>query len=180
MLLLSWSTWPTSSKWPLVSVAMSVVWLIRNLFSSFGHSCVVICHSLTFICVYLSPDYKDKIGLKCQFLIEPKPKEPCRHQYDYGEGSFTRISRPGPQLYTKVLYFTGFLPQMLWVLLDSLSIMVLRITSSWTLSPTTPPWQDTPTNTMSSWPQRETLELLTDVLLSLMSKSSLTLTVEMT
>ncbi|XP_028282127.1 xylose isomerase-like isoform X2 [Parambassis ranga] len=27
--------------------------------------------------------YKEKIGLKCQFLIEPKPKEPCRHQYDY-------------------------------------------------------------------------------------------------
>ncbi|XP_062394911.1 uncharacterized protein LOC134082893 isoform X2 [Sardina pilchardus] len=27
--------------------------------------------------------YKEKIGLKCQFLIEPKPKEPCKHQYDY-------------------------------------------------------------------------------------------------
>ncbi|KAM8870755.1 LOW QUALITY PROTEIN: xylose isomerase-like [Spinachia spinachia] len=29
------------------------------------------------------PEYKDKIGLKCQFLIEPKPKEPSKHQYDY-------------------------------------------------------------------------------------------------
>lgn len=29
--------------------------------------------------------YKEKIGLKCQFLIEPKPKEPCKHQYDYGK-----------------------------------------------------------------------------------------------
>ncbi|XP_072316559.1 uncharacterized protein [Eucyclogobius newberryi] len=27
--------------------------------------------------------YKEKIGLNCQFLIEPKPKEPCKHQYDY-------------------------------------------------------------------------------------------------
>ncbi|KAK7885980.1 hypothetical protein WMY93_025601 [Mugilogobius chulae] len=27
--------------------------------------------------------YKEKIGLTCQFLIEPKPKEPCKHQYDY-------------------------------------------------------------------------------------------------
>ncbi|KAM6968347.1 xylose isomerase-like [Aplochiton taeniatus] len=27
--------------------------------------------------------YKEKIGLKCQLLIEPKPKEPCKHQYDY-------------------------------------------------------------------------------------------------
>ncbi|XP_075952556.1 uncharacterized protein LOC142955083 [Anarhichas minor] len=30
-----------------------------------------------------SVKYKEKIGLKCQFLIEPKPKEPCKHQYDY-------------------------------------------------------------------------------------------------
>ena len=29
-------------------------------------------------------DYKEKIGLKCQFLIEPKAKEPMKHQYDYG------------------------------------------------------------------------------------------------
>lgn len=27
--------------------------------------------------------YKEKIGLSCQFLIEPKPKEPCKRQYDY-------------------------------------------------------------------------------------------------
>lgn len=33
----------------------------------------------------VSAEYKEKIGLKCQFLIEPKPKEPCKHQYDYGE-----------------------------------------------------------------------------------------------
>ncbi|XP_068613714.1 uncharacterized protein [Brachionichthys hirsutus] len=27
--------------------------------------------------------YKDQIGLRCQLLIEPKPKEPCKHQYDF-------------------------------------------------------------------------------------------------
>ncbi|XP_041842865.1 xylose isomerase-like isoform X2 [Melanotaenia boesemani] len=31
----------------------------------------------------MAVNYKEKIGLKCQFLIEPKPKEPCKHQYDY-------------------------------------------------------------------------------------------------
>lgn len=36
------------------------------------------------VLVPLPPGYKEKIGLKCQFLIEPKPKEPCKHQYDYG------------------------------------------------------------------------------------------------
>ena len=30
-------------------------------------------------------DYKKKIGYTGQFLIEPKAKEPTRHQYDYGE-----------------------------------------------------------------------------------------------
>lgn len=29
-------------------------------------------------------DYKTKIGFKGQLLIEPKPKEPTKHQYDYG------------------------------------------------------------------------------------------------
>merc|ERR1711959_403970 len=27
--------------------------------------------------------YKKKIGMKCQLLIEPKPREPTKHQYDY-------------------------------------------------------------------------------------------------
>lgn len=45
-------------------------------------------HAFSFTCpAYLSPEYKEKIGLKCQFLIEPKPKEPCKHQYDYGEAT---------------------------------------------------------------------------------------------
>lgn len=48
------------------------------------------CHTFSFTSVYLSPEYKEKIGLKCQFLIEPKPKEPCKHQYDYG--TVTQIS----------------------------------------------------------------------------------------
>lgn len=69
--LLNWSIWLTSSKWLSVSAYLSMkmnrssVWtcLILNLFWS---------------------EYKEKIGLKCQFLIEPKPKEPCKHQYDYG------------------------------------------------------------------------------------------------
>ena len=29
--------------------------------------------------------YKKKIGFTGQLLIEPKPKEPMKHQYDYGE-----------------------------------------------------------------------------------------------
>ncbi len=31
----------------------------------------------------MAADYKRKIGFKGQFLIEPKPKEPMKHQYDY-------------------------------------------------------------------------------------------------
>jgi len=31
----------------------------------------------------MAVDYKDKIGHKCQFLIEPKAREPTVHQYDY-------------------------------------------------------------------------------------------------
>jgi xylose isomerase len=32
---------------------------------------------------HLAVDYKKKIGLGAQFLIEPKPKEPTKHQYDF-------------------------------------------------------------------------------------------------
>jgi xylose isomerase len=32
--------------------------------------------------LHLAVDYKKKIGFKGQFYIEPKPKEPTRHQYD--------------------------------------------------------------------------------------------------
>ncbi len=31
------------------------------------------------------PAYAQKIGFTGQFLIEPKPKEPTKHQYDYGK-----------------------------------------------------------------------------------------------
>ena len=31
----------------------------------------------------MAVDYKQKIGFKGQFLIEPKPKEPMKHQYDF-------------------------------------------------------------------------------------------------
>ena len=31
----------------------------------------------------MAVDYKNKIGFKGQFLIEPKPKEPTKHQYDF-------------------------------------------------------------------------------------------------
>ena len=27
--------------------------------------------------------WKEKIGMKAQLLIEPKPREPTKHQYDY-------------------------------------------------------------------------------------------------
>jgi xylose isomerase len=30
----------------------------------------------------MAVDYKKKLGFKCQFLIEPKPCEPMKHQYD--------------------------------------------------------------------------------------------------
>ncbi len=29
--------------------------------------------------------YAKKIGFTGQFLVEPKPKEPTKHQYDFGE-----------------------------------------------------------------------------------------------
>lgn len=32
----------------------------------------------------LAADYKKKIGFNGQLLIEPKPREPTKHQYDYG------------------------------------------------------------------------------------------------
>lgn len=32
--------------------------------------------------LHMAVDYKKKIGFKCQFLIEPKPAEPMKHQYD--------------------------------------------------------------------------------------------------
>ncbi|GIW80680.1 MAG: xylose isomerase [Gemmatales bacterium] len=32
---------------------------------------------------HLAVEYKKKIGFEGQFLIEPKPKEPTKHQYDY-------------------------------------------------------------------------------------------------
>ena len=32
----------------------------------------------------MAADYKKKIGFTGQLLIEPKPKEPMKHQYDYG------------------------------------------------------------------------------------------------
>ena len=33
----------------------------------------------------MAADYKKKIGFTGQLLIEPKPKEPMKHQYDYGQ-----------------------------------------------------------------------------------------------
>jgi xylose isomerase len=32
----------------------------------------------------MAVDFKEKIGFKGQLLIEPKPREPTKHQYDYG------------------------------------------------------------------------------------------------
>lgn len=82
MSLLNWSTWPASSEWPSVSVHMNTAGLISVLVRM-GRAFSLMCS------VHLSPEYKEKIGLKCQFLIEPKPKEPCKHQYDYGEATQT-------------------------------------------------------------------------------------------
>jgi len=33
--------------------------------------------------LHMAKDYANKIGFKGQFLIEPKPKEPMKHQYDF-------------------------------------------------------------------------------------------------
>ena len=33
--------------------------------------------------LHMAKDYANKIGFKGQFLIEPKPKEPTKHQYDF-------------------------------------------------------------------------------------------------
>src|SRR5471032_23294 len=33
--------------------------------------------------MHMAVDYAKKIGFKGQFLIEPKPKEPTKHQYDF-------------------------------------------------------------------------------------------------
>jgi xylose isomerase len=33
--------------------------------------------------LHMAVDYAEKIGFKGQFLIEPKPKEPAKHQYDF-------------------------------------------------------------------------------------------------
>jgi xylose isomerase len=37
--------------------------------------------------LHMAVDYKKKIRFKGQFYIEPKPKEPTKHQYDYDAGS---------------------------------------------------------------------------------------------
>ncbi len=37
--------------------------------------------------LHMSLDYARKIGFTGQFLIEPKPKEPTKHQYDYDVGT---------------------------------------------------------------------------------------------
>jgi xylose isomerase len=33
--------------------------------------------------LHLAVDYKKTLGADFQFYIEPKPREPCKHQYDY-------------------------------------------------------------------------------------------------
>jgi xylose isomerase len=42
---------------------------------------------------HLAVDYKKKIGFKGPFLIEPKPKEPTVHQYDYDAAAVTAFLR---------------------------------------------------------------------------------------
>ena len=48
----------------------------------------------------MAADYKKKIGFTGQLLIEPKPKEPMKHQYDYGESSnLFSLARGEPCIY---------------------------------------------------------------------------------
>jgi xylose isomerase len=42
---------------------------------------------------HLAVDYKKKIGFGGQFLIEPKPKEPTTHQYDYDTAAVVAFLR---------------------------------------------------------------------------------------
>lgn len=37
--------------------------------------------------LHMAVDYKKKLGFKGQFFIEPKPKEPTKHQYDFDAAS---------------------------------------------------------------------------------------------
>jgi len=41
----------------------------------------------------LAVDYKNKIGYKGQFLIEPKPMEPTKHQYDFDSATVLNFLR---------------------------------------------------------------------------------------
>ena len=43
--------------------------------------------------LHLAVDYKKKIGFTGQFLIEPKPKEPTTHQYDYDSATCAAFLR---------------------------------------------------------------------------------------
>ena len=48
--------------------------------------------------LHLAVDYTKKIGFTGQFLIEPKPKEPTKHQYDFDAAAVHRLPahlRPG-------------------------------------------------------------------------------------
>merc|ERR1711874_280740 len=67
---------------------------------------------------------KEKIGFEGQMLIEPKPKEPTRHQYDYD-----------------AMTVIGSLRQF-----DLIEHFKLNI------EPITPLWLDTPTSMISSLP----------------------------
>src|SRR3954449_4144856 len=42
---------------------------------------------------HLAVEYKKKIGFTCQFLIEPKPKEPTTHQYDFDAAAVVAFLR---------------------------------------------------------------------------------------
>ena len=44
--------------------------------------------------LHLVAEHKAKIGFKGQLLIEPKPMEPTKHQYDYDTASRPRLPRP--------------------------------------------------------------------------------------
>ena len=43
--------------------------------------------------LHMAVDYKKKIGFKGQFYIEPKPKEPTKHQYDFDVASGIAFTR---------------------------------------------------------------------------------------
>lgn len=77
---------------------------------------------------FLFIDYKKKIGFTGNLLIEPKPKEPAKHQYDYGIKLDILVILHVILIQSYVMLISDCVLQMPWRSLASLSIMDLTKT----------------------------------------------------